>query len=286
MFINYIAKQVIGDIDIGFDYKSMATLQKMYEIFIIKNEIKADDVGWNQSRWIASEQFLTNINLADKLYDFLIWILNVELRSQCTSMGDYNLKANKILKCWNFYLANKNKEIIYQNKFLIIDKLEINDQNSFKSPQIEKNLNKNYVKIKKESSNNNISFFMSFSNEEHYKYNNFKSLVALKQFNIIRVDEILVEGLITEKIFEMIRESLLCVFDITNLNPNVLFELGYAFGVGANILLIMEDNIPMKTLPFNLSNYQVHSLNFKDYKDFESLGYKIIERINSNGKNE
>jgi nucleoside 2-deoxyribosyltransferase len=56
------------------------------------------------------------------------------------------------------------------------------------------------------------------------------------------VDEISKTGRITDHIIEEIRRADACVVDITNHNPNVLWEMGFAQAIGKEIVLISQDS--------------------------------------------
>lgn len=79
----------------------------------------------------------------------------------------------------------------------------------------------------------------------------------------MRVDEMLTPADITEDIFNLIASSSLVIADITDLNPNVMFEVGYAIGRGKQAVLICKDNVPQ--LPFDISHRRVFT--YKRDKD-------------------
>lgn len=69
--------------------------------------------------------------------------------------------------------------------------------------------------------------------------------------NIIRADDINKPGVIIEDIFSHIRDSKFLIADLTNSNPNVFYELGYADAFDKEIILINQDN--SKEFPFDVS---------------------------------
>jgi hypothetical protein len=87
-------------------------------------------------------------------------------------------------------------------------------------------------------------------------------------YNTIRADHILQTGNIIEQIIEFVRKSSICLADITDLNPNVMYELGMADMLGKPVILISQsgDNGRFKDKPpFDISvkriiKYDVSSL--------------------------
>lgn len=85
------------------------------------------------------------------------------------------------------------------------------------------------------------------------------------------------------QIEKMIKESYLCIADITENNPNVWFEVGYAMACGKPLILTCSDE--RKSYPFDIQhrrilNYQTESLT--DYKKYEQ---KLEEMIRGQMKN-
>jgi hypothetical protein len=77
----------------------------------------------------------------------------------------------------------------------------------------------------------------------------------------LRADEIHESGMITEQILAAIRESRVCIADMTTQNPNVLYEIGRAQAIGKPILFVARnaDQIPfdiahMRTVIYGSSN--------------------------------
>jgi len=75
-------------------------------------------------------------------------------------------------------------------------------------------------------------------------------------FNAFRIDDIKHSGLISDDVTIYLRESEICIFDLTFSNPNVFWELGYRFSTKPieTIILIAQKN---SILPFNIRNYRI-----------------------------
>ena len=70
-----------------------------------------------------------------------------------------------------------------------------------------------------------------------------------------RVDEIMTATKIPDDVKELIRTSSAVVIDLTGLNPNVVYELGFADGLGKKAILIQEGKV--SGLPFDFAASRV-----------------------------
>lgn len=95
-----------------------------------------------------------------------------------------------------------------------------------------------------------------------------------------RVDEILTPTDITDDIFKLIASSSSVIADITGLNSNVMFEVGYAIGMGKQTVLICQDDIPK--LPFDVSHRRIFS--YKRNKDGLAILSDMIFKILTNAR--
>jgi nucleoside 2-deoxyribosyltransferase len=71
---------------------------------------------------------------------------------------------------------------------------------------------------------------------------------------VMRADEMVAPGRITDQISEAISRAGLIVADITGQNPNVLFEVGMASSLGKNILMISQER---ERIPFDVAGQRV-----------------------------
>ncbi len=71
---------------------------------------------------------------------------------------------------------------------------------------------------------------------------------------VIRADEMIAPGRITDQISDAIGRAGLIVADITGQNPNVLFEVGMASSLGKNILIISQKQ---ESIPFDIADQRV-----------------------------
>ncbi len=75
-----------------------------------------------------------------------------------------------------------------------------------------------------------------------------------------------------------IRESRLCLADITLDNPNVWFELGFAIASRKEVVLICSEQRQSR-FPFDVQHRSIISYSTKAPRDFEMLKDKITERV-------
>ena len=83
--------------------------------------------------------------------------------------------------------------------------------------------------------------------------------------NVIRADEVAQPGKITRQIMELLINADICIADLTNLNPNVLYELGIRQAMLRPYILIATRGTK---LPFDLQDYRTI---FYDLSDIDSI---------------
>lgn len=87
----------------------------------------------------------------------------------------------------------------------------------------------------------------------------------------VRVDEIEHSKKITDVILDKLRASRFLVCDISNERPNVYYELGYAHGIGKEVILVAKEGT---TLHFDIKDYNVIF-----YKSYSELENRVAKRI-------
>jgi nucleoside 2-deoxyribosyltransferase len=70
----------------------------------------------------------------------------------------------------------------------------------------------------------------------------------------VRADEISASGFIMEQIRAAIQQSRLCIADVSDRNPNVLYELGFAQAANKPVVIIAND---VSGLPFDIAAFRV-----------------------------
>ena len=102
---------------------------------------------------------------------------------------------------------------------------------------------------------------------------------ALKQAGLdaYRVDQDPSTERLIDSIEEKIRNATICLADITTDNPNVWYELGYAFAVGRSVVLVCSTERKDK-LPFDIQHRTVIKYTPDSTSDFSTLRDEISVR--------
>ena len=93
-----------------------------------------------------------------------------------------------------------------------------------------------------------------------------------------RIDSDLSVRIPIENIEKEIRSSVLCFADISIDNPNVWYELGYAYACGKDVVMVCSDERG-GVFPFDIRHRQVIMYQTKSKGDFELLESLITEKI-------
>lgn len=75
-----------------------------------------------------------------------------------------------------------------------------------------------------------------------------------------------------------IRAASVCLADITEDNPNVWFELGYAIAARKDVVLVCSEK-RTKPFPFDVQHRNIIKYSTESSRDFETLRLQIKERI-------
>jgi hypothetical protein len=90
----------------------------------------------------------------------------------------------------------------------------------------------------------------------------------------IRVDRLLATAKrrsIIDRIEEGIARSRFMIADLTNLNPNVIYEIGLAVGISKPVLILCEDkHFDAKEIPFDFQSYELI-----EYSPYRANGLKL-----------
>lgn len=97
-------------------------------------------------------------------------------------------------------------------------------------------------------------------------------------FVVDRADSLLNQRNILQDIVEGIAQSDLVVADLTDLNPNVFYELGLAHALGKRTVIITRD---LSSLPFDLRSYRAngYSTFFTDAEDLSKALKEIAQTV-------
>lgn len=76
-----------------------------------------------------------------------------------------------------------------------------------------------------------------------------------------------------------IRDSLVCLADITKDNPNVWFELGFAIACKKQVVLVCSDERIASHFPFDVQHRSIIRYSTKSPSDYVALGAKITDKL-------
>jgi len=81
-----------------------------------------------------------------------------------------------------------------------------------------------------------------------------------------------------QEIEKGIAEADLCFAEITTNNPNIWYELGYAFAMGKDVVMVCSSDRKEK-YPFDVQHKKITPYKTDSKQDFESLERQLTERI-------
>lgn len=76
-----------------------------------------------------------------------------------------------------------------------------------------------------------------------------------------------------------IRDAAICLADITTDNPNVWYELGYAFAAGKAVIMVCSDERKNGRYPFDIQHRTVINYKTESTSDFVQLKEEMTRRI-------
>ncbi len=68
-----------------------------------------------------------------------------------------------------------------------------------------------------------------------------------------------------------IRQAVICLADITTDNPNVWYELGFAFAANRSVIMVCSEERPSNKYPFDIHHRSVISYSTDSPSDFDKL---------------
>ena len=105
-----------------------------------------------------------------------------------------------------------------------------------------------------------------------------KPAIEAADLEAYRVDEDPSVNIPIDEIERGIRESTVCLAEITSDNPNVWFELGFAIASRKEVVLICADNRASR-FPFDVQHRNIITYKIESPQDFDALKRKITERL-------
>lgn len=108
----------------------------------------------------------------------------------------------------------------------------------------------------------------------------FEPAIAKAGYNSYRVDKDNSVTIPIEDIESKIKESEICFAEISTDNPNVWYELGYAFACGKNVIMVCSDERVGK-FPFDIQHKFIIRYKTGSVSDFNELSEKITNKISA-----
>ena len=117
---------------------------------------------------------------------------------------------------------------------------------------------------------------MSFATNPQYKdlYAAIQRVCHDLDYEAKRVDEANLFKRIVPEITRQVRQSAFVVADVTEQKANVFYELGFADGIGKEVILVAQKG---SDLPFDINDVPV--LFWESFTDFEKEFRKRVEQI-------
>ena len=106
----------------------------------------------------------------------------------------------------------------------------------------------------------------------------FKPALEEVGFEPYRVDKDPHVDIPIDAIEEGIRNATICLADISTNNPNVWYELGYAFAKGRPVIMLCSNERDEGRFPFDIQHRTIIEYTSESMSDFENLKGKISER--------
>jgi len=95
-----------------------------------------------------------------------------------------------------------------------------------------------------------------------------------------RVDEDCASVIPIESIHTKIRESIVCIAEITTDNPNVWYELGYALALEKNVIILCSEE-RTTLFPCDIRHRNILVYKTQTISDFQELKNRLKNRINA-----
>lgn len=93
---------------------------------------------------------------------------------------------------------------------------------------------------------------------------------------VLRSDELYLPGVITEQIRAAIYQSRICVAEISEANPNVMYEVGIAVTLSKPIVLLSRSG---RVIPFDLKEYRVFLYSIEGSDEQRALFEEVVRQV-------
>lgn len=107
----------------------------------------------------------------------------------------------------------------------------------------------------------------------------FKPAIVAAGLDAYRVDEDETVEIPIDTIEEKIKSATICLADITLDNPNVWYEVGFAFASGKTIILLCSDERAGNSYPFDIRQRNITAYKTESQSDFNKLKDTITSKL-------
>lgn len=107
----------------------------------------------------------------------------------------------------------------------------------------------------------------------------YKPAIEAAVLDAYRVDRDPKVEIAIEAIEEGIRNSAICLADVTTDNPNVWYELGYAFAAGSPVVMTCSEERIGRKYPFDIQHRVVVNYKSEAPRDFDELKNAITSKL-------
>jgi len=107
----------------------------------------------------------------------------------------------------------------------------------------------------------------------------FEPAITKADFQPYRIDRDLSVRVPIDEIEKGIAESAICFAEITTDNPNVWYELGYAFACDKDVVMVCSDERQAGKFPFDIQHRHIITYKTSSTSDFNALADTITRKI-------
>lgn len=97
-------------------------------------------------------------------------------------------------------------------------------------------------------------------------------------YEAIRIDTLNTNGIITEEIINHLKNDELVIADISELNPNAFYEIGYRSALGKNIIHLKSKT---EKIPFDISTIRTYDYDITDLDSVEEVKTRLVQTISN-----
>ncbi|MFT4071652.1 MAG: hypothetical protein QM654_07010 [Dysgonamonadaceae bacterium] len=109
----------------------------------------------------------------------------------------------------------------------------------------------------------------------------FEPAIKKAGFESYRIDKDLSVRIPIYEIEKGISDSDICFAEITTDNPNVWYELGFAFAREKDVIMVCSDERAGKKFPFDIQHRHIIEYKTSSKSDYETLEDSITRKINA-----